>query len=429
MAIAFVTLFLGLVHWTVPLRFAVSESVATVEVFLDDEKVVDLGPPFEAVLEIGPELVPREVVAVARARHGRRLGEARQWINRPRPGAEASFVVERDGEGRHARARLVWRRISGAPLASARVYFDGLPVDAPDLLRIAIPGHAPSLAHVLLADLTFGDGTAATAVASFGGESRGRSDREPTGFPVRVAKGRALPSPGGLAGWFAVDGRHLAVAAVEEGPSEVGFVLAGRAQEDLGRLDSEDDWPWPFPPPKPLSLGAGTRFRFTTTQATKSTEGEVVRLFTARGEFEPKDGRVLRLAATADLDRGPTAPAIAEAVAVSAIASAGRERRRAVALVLGAGATEMGTLDPARVRRYLSRLHVPLFVWRVSEASVPAAGDRPSVADATTVPWLIDAFHALRTELASQRIIWVEGRVEPSRISITDRALGVSEAR
>lgn len=53
-------------HGTVPLRLAAAEGVAVVEICLDDEKVLDVyGPRFEAVLDLGPEIVPREVVAVA----------------------------------------------------------------------------------------------------------------------------------------------------------------------------------------------------------------------------------------------------------------------------------------------------------------------------------------------------------------------------
>lgn len=429
--IAFVTLFLGLVHGTIPLRLAAADRVAVVEVYLDDERVADVyGPPFEVVLDLGSEIVPRELVAVARAGDGQRLGEARQWINRPRPGAEASFLLERDRSGRTTSAQLLWRRISGAPLAAARVFFDGLPIDAPDLEHIVIPRHASEIAHFLLAEVDFVDGGSATAVASFGGVNRGKAERELTGLPVRVVGKAPAPPPGRLAGWLEAGGRPLAVAAVEEGPAEVGFVLAGNAQEDFARLDTDGRWPWPWPCPKPLELPPETRFRFTFTRPRTVTEaGEVVRLFPAAGEFTPKDGRLLYVGARAAFEPAPEAPAIAEAVAVSAVATAGRERRRAVVLVLGEGATEMGRLDAARVRRYLARLRVPLFVWRISDKDVPAAQDWPDVVDASTVPRLREAFHALRTELASQRIVWVEGRIEPSRVSLTSRATAFAEAR
>lgn len=428
--IAFVTLFLGLVHGTVPLRLAAAEAVAVVEIYLDETKVDEIAPPFEATLDLGPEIVPREVVAVARGRDGRRLGEVRQWINRPRPGAEASFLLERDPHGRTTTARLLRRRISGAPLSAVRIFFDGLPLDAPDLERIPIPGHAPETAHFLLAEVDFADGVSTTAVASFGGVNRGSTEQELTGLLVRAVGPGPLPPLDRLAGWFEAEGRRLPVAAIEVGPAEVGFVLAGKARDDLARLDTEDEWRWPWPNPRPLDLPKGTRFRFTWTEPrTLSQTGEIVRLFPAIGEFTAKDGRLLRLGARAGLERPPEAPAIAEAVAVSAVASAGRERRRAVVLVLGEGATEMGRLDAARVRRYLSRLRVPLFVWRISKGAVPAAQDWPGAIDASTLPLLREAFHALRSELASQRIVWVEGRLEPSRIALTSRATAFAEAR
>ena len=96
---------------------------------------------------------------------------------------------------------------------------------------------------------------------------------------------------------------------------------------------------------------------------------------------------------------------------------------------LGEGARDEGRYDADRVRRYLSRLRVPLHVWKTASGEVPAAADWPAAVDASTIGSMGRAFDALRKDLASQRIIWFEGRHAPSTISLTAKAKDVAEAR
>jgi hypothetical protein len=425
--IAFLTLFLGLVHGPITVALSAPPEVARIELLVDGAKTVDLAPPWQARIDLGAELAPHELLAVAYGRSGERLGEARQWVNRPRPRAEASFVLERDRDGRAVSARLVWRCLARQRPRKVSVTFDGFPVETTDLSRIAVPPHAPSVSHLLLADLDFGGGVTATAVAGFGGQQRDETDRLLTAFPVRLAGEARLPGSAGLAGWFSAAGRPLAVAAVEEGPAEVLFVLAGDARKDLDRLWRKDVWPWPWPRPRPLSLPRTTRWSFVETRPEiVRDQGGPTRLF--RASVARPEGTGNFLQASRDLrlpDETGAPPSIAESVAVSALDASARERRRATVLLLGEGARDEGPLDAARVRRFLGRIRVPLHVWRISGAELPAAGEWPETVDATTIEGLGRAFEALRADLASQRIVWLEGRHDPSAISLTEKATDV----
>jgi hypothetical protein len=428
--ITFLTLFLGLVHGPIFVALSAPPEVARVELRIDGERAADLGPPWQANVDLGPELAPHELVAVAYGKDGRRLGETRQWVNRARPQAEAAFALERNRDGRVLAARLVWKSVTANPPRSVAVTFDGYPVEARDPSRIAVPPHAASVSHVLMADLVFPGGATATAVAGFGGQRRDETERELTPFPVRVPPKAELPKPGKLDGWFVSNGAALEVAALESGPAEVHFVLAGAARQDLERLWREDMWPWPWPRSKPLELPKEARYRFVATSPTVVGDAQgTSRLFSTSEEYTPVDGPFLRNGSTSLLREPPGDPCVAESVAVSALETTVRERRRAIVLVLGEGARDGGSFDAARVRRYLSRLRVPLHVWRTSAGEVPAAADWPAAVDASTVEAMGLAFDALRKDLASQRIVWLEGRHAPSSVSLTKKATGVVEAR
>lgn len=428
--ITFLTIFLGLVHGPLAVSLSAGPDVARVELRVDGAKTAELAPPWRVDLDFGPELAPHELVAVAYGSDGRRLGEARQWVNRARPQAEASFALERSRDGRVVAARLVWRSVTASAPKSVAVTFDGYPVAANDLSRIEVPPHAASVSHVLTADLAFPGGATATAVAGFGGQRRDEAERELTPFPVRVPPKTELPKPARLAGWFEADGAPLDVAAVESGPAEVHFVVAGAARQDLDRIWRSDPWPWPWPRPKPLELPKGTRYRFVATQLDLVDDAEgSTRLFSTSEELTPEDVSFLHAGSSALLDVPPSTPCVAESVAVSALETTLRERRRAIVLLLGEGARDEGRYDASRVRRYLSRLRVPLHVWRTSAGEVPAAADWPAAVDASTVDAMGRAFDALRQDLATQRIVWLEGRHAPSAISLTPQATGVAEAR
>lgn len=428
--ITFLTLFLGIATGTHTVALSASAEVARVELYVDGTRAVELGPPWTATIDLGGEIAPRELVAVAFDGKGARLGEARQWVNRATSDAEATFALERDRAGRVVAVRLVWRCPSSPEPIAISASFDGRPIDATNPERIPIPSHSAGTQHVLLADLTFARGITATAVASFGGSRTDDTQRELSAVAIRVSPGERLPKAERMEGWFASEGRPLTVAAVEEGPAEVVFVLAGRTRQDLERLAAEDHFPWPWPRPRPLKLSAESRFLFMHTCPQEITESRnVTRVFPVSPMHTSGDDSFLRLAQTATLNELPTAPQIADSVATAGLAATRRERRRAVVLVLGAEATDAGALGAARARRYLARLRVPLHIWRLSPVESRAAGDWAGAVDASTIDGLAGAFEVLRDDLAAQRIVWFEGRLLPTAVEVTAKAAGVVAAR
>lgn len=436
--ISFVTLILGIAYGTWTVELSASPQVARVDLYVDGKLAREIAPPWKTEVDLGHEITPREMVAVARGVDGARLGEARQWINRAKAYAEARFVLERDAAGRATRARLVWSCPTSPEPKAIDVSFDGIPIDAPDPSRIRVPAYSGSSSHILLADLTFDGGVIATAVASLGGEAREDVERELTALPLRLSgKGKNLPDPARLRRWFRLDGRDLAVAAVEKGTAEVVFISSGLAFEELARLagrESVGDFVKAAAGgtglvrmrqslPKELDRDTVYSFLSPAPQVAPGAASET-RLFPVSEVFTPRDGPFLEVSRRAAFTPSASLPRIAEAVAVSGLSATRRERRRAVVLLLGRGALETSDFDAGRAARYLARLRVPLHVWRLAPPESPVAPGWPDGLDVTTKRGLRAAFRALREDLASQRVIWLEGRVDPSKVEVSSAAEG-----
>jgi len=146
--ISFASLFVGLVLGIVDVELLVGGGVDRVELILDGRPVAELREPFETSLDLGCEPAPHELVAVAYDAHGTELDRARQWINRPRPAAEASLVLEEGRGGRGRFARLTWRALVGETPDSVTVSLDGAPFPVSDPSRIELPPFQPSRVHV-----------------------------------------------------------------------------------------------------------------------------------------------------------------------------------------------------------------------------------------------------------------------------------------
>lgn len=428
--ISFVTLILGIAYGTWTVELSASPQVARIDLYVDGKLAAEIAPPWKAEVDLGYEITPREMVAVARGEDGTRLGEARQWINRAKAYAEARFVLERDAGGRATRARLVWSCPTSPEPKAIDVSFDGRPIEAPDPSRIPIPSYSSSSSHVLLADLTFAGGVVATAVASLGGEAREDVERELTAFPVRLSGTRKrLPDPARLQGWFQVDGRDLAVAAVEKGTAEVVFISSGLAFKELARLAEGGTRLVRKSPSPPKELERDTIYSFLSPapQAAAGAASET-RLFPVSEVYTSRDGPFLDVSGRAAFAPSASLPRVAEAVAVSGLSATRRERRRAVVLLLGRGDLEASDFDAGRAARYLARLRVPLHVWRLAPPESPVAPGWPEGLDVTTTRGLRAAFRALREDLAAQRVIWLEGRVDPSKVEVSPVAQGMARA-
>lgn len=436
MVVAFASLFLGLVAGVQPVELVVGEGVATVELRVDGASVAEVtGPPWRTGLDFGSGPVPHELVAVARDPEGAELGRARQWVNLPRPSAEANVVLQGAGDGRDAVARVSWESVlPGAP-RSVRATFDGAPLAVDDPRRIELPDHDPERLHLLRVELEFTETLGAVAELVFGGSYRSEASSELTALAVEVAEGTSAPDAGGLAGHLLAAGEPVTPVAVEQGPALVVVVMDRPAQ---GRL-AERARRWAEGGAgggvagtsdalrHDLRLGEDQVLRFLWPFS-RGGDAEGVRyaLFPRSEDHPPAHGGMLWLMTAARQPPFPEdAQRLADAVAVAGMAAAERGRRRAVVLLLGDDPADASRLAPSAVRRYLEHLGVPLHVW--------AVGDVP---DAAAQAWggavRVDREHRFRAavgelveELDRQRIVWVEGLHLPQSFELAPAVEGL----
>ena len=411
--LSFASLFVGLVVGIVPVKLVATAPVVRVELYLDGERVADLREPFETPLDLGCEPAPHELVAVGYDVRGRQVDRVRQWVNRPRPPAEATLLLEPGSGGTGRLARLSWRCLTEENPRSIAVTLDDVPLAAEDPSAIALPQHDPSKVHSLKAVLDFGRGVVATTETIFGGPRRTEAFTEMTAVAVELPDGGGLPPASDRTGWFESRGRPLEVAAVEEGPREVVVLCEGSA---LGLLQKIFRYRTKAFEP---ALPEGVVLRYVWPVVRSATQSAMrTNIYPITRPLGPGDGS-LSWIATRRLDwpawrRG--GQRISDALAVAALAAADGERRRAVVLLLGPEAEDASLLSPAEVTAFLGHLRVPLVVWAVGAKSPPKATPWGSATPITTARQFDAAVAALFEKLARQRIVWVEGTHLPQDV-------------
>ena len=410
MHIAFLTLFLGLTSGVQPFELSVSGPAASVEILVDGAVAQRLqGPPWKGLIDFGPDLAPHELVARALDASGREIARARQVINLLRPPAEVEIALEGPRT-----VRLSWERLTHEPPVQTTLSLDGQELRLDDQRRASLPDYDPGSTHVLTAELRFPSNVVARKDLIFGGEA-GETHTELTAVPVEGLKSKR--AAGDLQGWFVKDdGTPLRVTAVEDAPAELYLVRVPEAEHVRSRLRPSD-----IRPPSPLALlGKGDLLRIVSVRP-KAFQGDEARssLFDLSQHFPGVDGlRRFLISGTFPLENAPARTA--DAVAVAGLHAMGGAHRRAVVLVVDES-KDASLYDPTAVRRYLSAIRVPLFVWTLTDAVARRRlwGETAYVYD---TPSLEHAFQKVRTALERQRIVWIEGRHLPQSIRLSDRA-------
>ncbi len=481
MIVAFVTMLLGLTAGVRTVEVAVAEPVARVEILFDGAAVgVITGEPWRLEVDLGDELAPHRLVAVARDAAGVELGRAEQWINLLHVPVEAQLLLKREG-GRHPHAaRLIWSAIDQGTPREVSVSFDGEPLEIEDPGHIPLPEFDPEGFHFLRAELRFSGTTLAVAEAAFGGVFGEKVATEIQALALALEKGAELPAPAALGGWMTKDGAPLPVRAVDAGPADVMLVLDLAAKEAIAALQRANVvrqpvrpprrpradpnvpgyTPAPAPPrrtrsravqrvPMPAVLHGRDRVRFVYPIANPGSEEEPgsesrsTSIFPISEPFTLEQGGLFDLLARVNLPAGEAPQRLADAVAVAGRQTYAGHRRRVVVLVVGERPVDGGRFRLPAARRYLSRLKVPLVVWRIGEPESDVGGPRSAAAAAAPLldgaelgpavavsglQQLKAALAGLRRELDAQRIVWVEGHHLPQEVDLGAAAKGVGWA-
>jgi hypothetical protein len=384
-----VTRLLGLVSGEYPVSIDVDPRVARVELLRNGVPVRTVaGPPWQALLDFGRELVPQELTAVAYDASGTEIARDTQLVNLPRPSAEAAIDLRREGEA--LRATVRWQHIGSERVRDLTWKLDGKGVGKGEA-SLLLPRVEPRNLHVVEVVVEFWDGVIARRERVFGGFFTEEVPTELTGTVVRLGEGSSDP-----ANCFRVNGQPIAAAGVEKGEAMVVFVrdpdprAARKALRGKGKthLDADLRIMWPTATSIVEKDRRTVSNLFEHSQVVEGTKIGTQALLTGRGGPKKNEQRY------------------ADAVAVSGVYAALGARRRAVVLVVGAN-PDKSKQSPAVVRRYLERIGVPFRVWSLVGAKSDVTKVWSDVIDISSAAKLQRATEELQQELERQRVAWL----------------------
>jgi len=217
--------------------------------------------------------------------------------------------------------------------------------------------------------------------------------------------------------------------AVEDGPGEILVVRDPGTAEVLRRMSDRESsstlassldrgsTPWQQ---STLPIGEQDRVRLVDADATwYAGEGTASVIFGVSQELGRTQGSLFWwLTHVTSHPKGPAH--LADAVAVAGVKALADQRRRAVLLILSGEPADASRWDAAVVRRYLATIRVPLYVWSLrSSPFSPAVAAWGEVEDTSSFFQMNRAYRRLTRDLATQRIVWVDGRHLPQSITLS----------
>jgi hypothetical protein len=434
MHIAFLTLFLGLVSGRVPFELAVTgqgPGVAAIDLRLDGAPAGRLaGPPWKGEVDLGKDLLPHHLEARALDAAGAPAGSAEQWLNLPQRLAEVDLVPEPGPDGRIAAVRLSFQTVTHEEPTAVTATLDGKPLPVAGG-RVALPAYKPDLPHLLAIEALYARGFSAHRDLAFGGGLEGQVSTELTAILLRAR--RSLPPLQDMRDWFVdrIDrsqgGQPLSPVAVEEGPGELFVVRAPGTGQILRNLFHARDGIADPNSQFELPIASEDRLRFVDSSPSQfGNPGAASTLFGLSAELDGrKVGLYWWLTRLFPFRESSGPPHLADAVATAGVKALGDQRRRAVLLVLSGAGADASLHDAASVRRYLAAIRVPLYVWCLDvppySPAITAWGEVENVSTAYKMRY---AYGRLTRDLASQRIVWVDGRHLPQSIALSPQAAG-----
>ncbi len=430
--ITFASIFLGLILGTQTIAVTVGDGVASVDLLVDGSLVATLErEPWATEWDFGDELIPRELMAVARDSDGKEIGRVRQWVNLPRQPAETAIVLKASGETGGS-VELAWESLSGTEPERVHVVFDQAELPVGDPRSIPLPPHDPEALHFIRAELEFADDVTSSAEITFGGSFLDDISSELTAIPIMLRKRKKLRAVTELSSWFETHSARAQVVASEKGAAEIIVVRDCSSLEDLRAIRAAE---MSKPLPRAIwrrSTAFGAR-DWTLRQVWPLSRWQIgahvpFELFAYSQPSPSESGSLLRW--LIDVEPPPELTGkqrLADAVAVAGVTASASHARRTVVLLLGKDPEEHASLSAQQARQYLQWLRVPLMVWSTAPGS-PNADGWGHVADISTAPALEAAIEELFDQLDRQRIVWLTGYHLPHHVGLTPAATGVSLA-
>ena len=430
--VEFITILLGLISGVESLEVSVTEDVATVELFLDGQKVATLDQePWRADVDFGPELKPRMLDAIARDAAGREVHRSQQLLNVPQARAFLRLIIGKAGSDGTRKGRLVWLSADGEKLLRVSVTLDGEPlaVVANRGFEIPVIDLHSQRAHILSAQAEFSGGSVASATAVLGGVFQDRVASQLTAVPVKVGEGGELPALAAMAGWLEKDGEALEIVAAEHRAAEVVVVRDSSSLASLVALARR------FRAARYRAVGTlganrGVRLlRGTPRREEVSGREQKVDKFSLSEPLSEGYGGVpwvlgskfFREASAQGVGRSSSKEQgeaeqpqrLADAVAHAGLTASASGWGRAVVLVLGEKPEDESRWSVAQVKGFLRSLRVPLYVWstlgKARRAELAGFESWEPIEDISTHPDYLAAVGRLARELEQQHILWVKG--------------------
>ena len=418
--IAFLTFFLGLTLGPQTVRMTAADSVKQIELRLDGARVATLtAPPWQSTVDLGDGLAPHRLTAIALDASGNAIATIDQKINLPRATSEARIVVS------NGQARILWQSVASRKPQKMSADLDGAPVQIADDLTIALPKKLSPAPHVLRVNIvtTSGDAAEATAVI---GSAAAQSESQLTAIPLQITDRATKPDAATL---LRSGERPVKVVAIDEVPAEVIVVRAPSATEASMRIDIDERthrrsgggmnmaMMQGTADRSDVHLGANDTVRFLWPMASEGAGDVKARLFpSSRSMTTTEHGLRWVVAHVGAPDA--TELRYADAVAVAGLQAAASHRARAVVLILGSNYRDASALDPIRARAYLESVGVPLYVWLLHDE--PTATAWGNTVDISTPEKFRSAAEKLASDVARQRIAWVEGDFLPGEVTLAN---------
>lgn len=416
--IEFLTLLLGLTLGPRAIEVAVTEPVVAVELHLDGRLVERReGPPWSFEVDLGHELRPHRLEAVGFDAEGQEVARKRQWINYARRSFEAAMALEQKG-GLLRGGRVLWAAANQRnPIAIVtRLNGQILPMEGN---RFTLPDYDPSVPHHLSAEVTFSGDHLATTEAIFGGVYGEKVTSALTAAPLMLEAGQELPDDETLSSWFSVDGASPKVTASAVEGTSLMFVRDTHIDPNLRALTRQKRAKYYADRGKLIDGDDEVLFMLTFELTTDPKN--TFRTVPITPDYFP-GGLWYLLTQNYPKTNTPSKQSLWFSLALAGKRMSDVKKPRAVILALSKRPKDHSAISFQQAADYLRRLNIPLYVWTLEPETFERLGIEPGPRFFTGSDGMVELYAALESDLARQRIVWLEGEHLPTDIQLTDAA-------